>query len=54
VAYSYDENQRVQATVTDERSGKVTHVAITYEGDGVLSDEEVERKRAYFDRIRIE
>ena len=54
VAYSYDENQRVQATIKDERSGKVKHVAITYEGAGVLSDEEVERKRAYFERIRIE
>jgi molecular chaperone DnaK len=54
VAYSYDENQRVQATIKDERSGKVKHVAITYEGAGVLSDEEVERKRAYFDRVQIE
>jgi hypothetical protein len=44
----------VQAIIKDERSGKETHVAITYEGDGVLSDEEVERKRAYFERIRIE
>ena len=54
VAYSYDENQRVQATIKDERSGKVKHVAITYEGAGVLGDDEVERKRAYFDRVQIE
>ena len=54
VTYSYDENQRVQATITDVQSGKVKKVAITYEGEGVLSDEEVERKRAYFQRVRIE
>jgi hypothetical protein len=40
--------------IKDERSGKVTQVAITYEGAGVLGDDEVERKRAYFDRVRIE
>jgi len=54
VTYGYDENQRVHATVKDERSGRVQEVAITYEGAGVLSDDEVDRKMAYFERLRIE
>lgn len=54
VTYAYDMNQRVKATVKDEQTGKVTAVAISYQGEGVLSDEEVERKRAYFDQVRIE
>jgi molecular chaperone DnaK len=54
VTYSYDENQRVHATVKDERSGRVKEVAITYQGAGVLSDDEVERKAAYFQNLRIE
>ena len=54
VTYAYDLNQRVKATIKDEQTGKVKEVAISYQGEGVLSDEEVERKRAYFDQIRIE
>ena len=54
VTYSYDENQRVKATVKDERSGKVNEVAIAYEGAGVLSDAEVESKRRAFERLHIE
>jgi len=54
VTYAYDLNQRVKATVKDEQTGIITQVAISYEGEGVLTDEEVERKRAYFDQVRIE
>ncbi|MES2706791.1 MAG: Hsp70 family protein [Verrucomicrobiota bacterium] len=54
VTYAYDENQRVHATIKDERSGKVTDVAISYDGAGVLSDEAVEQKRAAFEDLRIE
>ena len=54
VTYRYDENQRVKATVRDERSGKTTEVAISYEGAGVLSDSEVEARREAFDSLRIE
>ncbi len=54
VVYSYDENQRVQATIKDERSGKAKQVAITYEGEGVLTDAEVEKKRAQFKQYHIE
>jgi molecular chaperone DnaK len=54
VTYSYDENQRVHATVKDERSGRVKEVAISYQGAGVLNDDEIDRKAAYFERLRIE
>ena len=54
VTYAYDLNQRVKATVKDEQTGIVTRVAISYAGEGVLTDEEVESKRAYFDQVRIE
>ena len=54
MTYSYDENQRVHATVKDERSGRVKEVAISYQGAGVLNDDEIDRKAAYFERLRIE
>ena len=54
VTYGYEENQRVHATVKDERSGRIKEVAITYEGAGVLSEDEIDRKAAYFERLRIE
>jgi molecular chaperone DnaK len=54
VTYSYDENQRVHATVRDEMTGITKEVQVSYQGAGVLSDEEVERKAAYFERVRIE
>ncbi len=54
VTFAYDLNQRVQATVRDEQTGKVTAVAISYEGEGVLSDAEVSRQREIFEKYRIE
>jgi molecular chaperone DnaK len=54
VTYRYDENQRVHAQVHDERSGKVTEVAVTYEGAGVLTDDQVEVRREQFAGMRIE
>ncbi len=54
VTYAYDINQRVQATIKDELTGQVTAVAISYQGEGVLSDEAVARQRLAFEAIRIE
>ena len=54
VTYSYDENQRVRATVLDEESGKAKEVAIDYRGRGVLSDKQISRKSAYLKQVRIE
>jgi molecular chaperone DnaK len=54
VTYSYDENQRVRALVVDEQSGKSKQVRISYNGAGVLSDDQIARKEAYFKNLRIE
>ncbi len=54
VTYSYDENQRIRATVLDEESGKAKEVAIDYKGRGVLSDKQISRKSAYLKQVRIE
>ncbi|MEZ5303118.1 MAG: Hsp70 family protein [Verrucomicrobiales bacterium] len=54
VTYSYDENQRVRALVVDERTKKSKEVAVTYDGAGVLSDAQIEERRAQFERIHIE
>jgi molecular chaperone DnaK len=54
VSYSYDENQRVRASVRDELTATTREVQVSYEGAGVLSDDEVDRKTAYFERVRIE
>ena len=54
VSYSYDENQRVHARVTDEESGISKEIQIEYKGEGVLSEEEVERQAAYLKKLRIE
>jgi len=54
VTYSYDENQRVRATILDEESGKAKEVAIDYKGRGVLSDQQINRKSAYLKQVRIE
>ncbi|MFT4549162.1 MAG: molecular chaperone DnaK [Pseudoalteromonas tetraodonis] len=54
VTYSYDENQRVKATVLDEESGKAKEVSIDYKGRGVLSDKQISRKSAYLKQVRIE
>lgn len=53
VTYSYDENQRVQAQVYDEESGLRKNIAIEYKGDGVLPEEEIERKSAYLKLVKI-
>ncbi|MFT4640404.1 MAG: molecular chaperone DnaK [Verrucomicrobiales bacterium] len=54
VSYAYDENQRVQARVTDEETGISKEIQIEYKGEGVLSEEEVERKAAFLKKLRIE
>ena len=54
VTYSYDENQRVKATVLDEESGQAKEVAIDYKGRGVLDDKQISRKSAYLKQVRIE
>lgn len=53
VTYSYDENQRVKATLFDEDSGMTRNIDIDYEGDGVLSEKDIERKSAYLKQITI-
>lgn len=53
VTYSYDENQRVRAQIYDAESGLKKDVAIEYKGEGVLSDEDIERKSAYLKQIKI-
>ncbi|MCF6313023.1 MAG: Hsp70 family protein [Verrucomicrobiales bacterium] len=53
VTYSYDQNQRVKASVTDEKSGKRHNIEIEYKGDGVLSEKDIERKSAYLKQITI-
>ncbi len=54
VTYSYDENQRVHARVTDAESGKSKEIQIEYKGEGVLKEGEIERKAAYLKKLRIE
>lgn len=53
VTYSYDENQRVRAQVYDAESGLKKDIAIEYRGEGVLSDEDIERKSAYLKQVKI-
>ena len=53
VTYSYDENQRVKAQVYDEESGLRKDVDIEYEGVGVLSETDIERKSAYLKQLKI-
>ncbi len=53
VTYSYDENQRVKATVQDESSKTSRNIEIEYKGEGVLSEEDIERKSAYLKQITI-
>ena len=53
VTYSYDENQRVKAQVHDAESGITKDIAIEYHGEGVLSEEEIERKSAYLKQVQI-
>lgn len=54
VTYHYDENQRVRVEVLDKESGESKEVEVQYEGEGVLSDKDIERKSAYLKQIRIE
>lgn len=53
VTYSYDENQRVRAQVYDEESGLRKDIEIEYKGEGVLQEEEIERKSAYLKQVKI-
>lgn len=53
VTYSYDENQRVRAQIYDEDSGLRKDIDIEYKGEGVLADEDVERKSAYLKQVKI-
>ncbi|MFK5922766.1 MAG: Hsp70 family protein [Verrucomicrobiota bacterium] len=53
VTYSYDENQRVKAKILDEESGQSQNIDIEYEGEGVLSEKDIERKSAYLKQITI-
>jgi len=54
VTYSYDENQRVRASVHDKESGRTQEVAVTYKGAGILSDEELQRRGSMLRQLRIE
>lgn len=53
VTYSYDENQRVRVQIQDEESGLRKDIAIEYQGAGVLSETEIERKSSYLRELRI-
>ncbi len=54
VTYSYDESQRVSATVHDKESGRTQEVAVTYKGAGILSDEELVKRGSMLKQLRIE
>jgi molecular chaperone DnaK len=54
VTYGYDANQRVHAHIVDERSGQSLEVHVAYEGAGVLSEEEIIRRTAEFQSLKIE
>ncbi len=54
VTYSYDENQRVRASVLDHLSGKSTEVDIDYHGKGVLNEKQIARKSSLLRQIRVE
>lgn len=53
VTYSYDENQRVKVQVYDEDSGLRKDVDIEYKGEGVLGEEDIQRKSAYLKQVKI-
>ena len=53
VTYSYDENQRVRVQVTDEETGIQEDVDIEYNGQGVLDEDEIQRKSAYLKQVKI-
>ena len=53
VTYSYDEDQRVKAQVTDAESGITHDINIEYHGEGVLTEDEIERKSAYLKQVQI-
>ena len=54
VTYSYDENQRVRALVIDKDSGRSKEVAISYNGEGVLDDRQVEKMTKELAGMEIE
>jgi molecular chaperone DnaK len=54
VKFSYDENQRVRAVVTDKESGRSREAAVVYTGAGVLSADELKRRSAHLRAMRIE
>lgn len=53
VTYSYDENQRVRVQVYDEESGLRKDVAVEFQGEGVLSEIDIERKSSYLRELKI-
>ncbi len=54
VTYGYDVDQRVHAHVIDEGSGHSQEVHVAYDGSGVLSDEQITRRAAEFQSLKIE
>jgi molecular chaperone DnaK len=54
VTYSYDENQRIRASVTDVESGRTEEIAITYSGRGVMSHDDLQRHSSYLKQIIIQ
>jgi molecular chaperone DnaK len=54
VTYGYDANQRVRAHVVDEQSGQSQEVHVAYDGAGVLSDEQIDRRTIEFQSLIIE
>jgi len=53
VTYGYDENQRVRAQVYDEESGLRRDIDIEYKGEGVLKEEDIERKSAFLKQVVV-
>lgn len=53
VSFSYDENQRVRARVTDEETGIQKDLDIEYEGEGILGEEDFARKYAHLREVVI-
>lgn len=54
VTYSYDENQRIRALIQDRDSGRSQNVAISYKGEGILTESQVDEMAAYIGTLRIE
>jgi molecular chaperone DnaK len=54
VTYGYDANQRVHASVIDQRSGHREEVQVAYAGPGVLSEEQITQRAVDFQSLKIE